>query len=81
MSDWTPIQFVPLEWTAIRLHQIFKEWPLYSGEMTISIFLPRTNLRFLIIFWGGGRGWGGEGFVLSAHQAEAEFHNISLHSE
>ena len=23
-------QFVPLEWTAIRLHQIFKEWPCTS---------------------------------------------------
>lgn len=28
MSGWTPIQFVPLECTAIRLHQIFKECPL-----------------------------------------------------
>lgn len=51
MSDWTPIQFVPLECTAIRLHQIFKEWPLYFDEMTISIFLPHTNLRFLISFF------------------------------
>lgn len=51
MSDWTPIQFVPLEWTAIRLHQIFKEWPLYSDEMTASIFLLHTNLRFLITFF------------------------------
>lgn len=51
MSDWTPIQFVPLEWTAIRLHQIFKECPLYSCEMTASIFLPHTNLCFLINFF------------------------------
>lgn len=50
MSDWTPIQFVPLECTAIRLHQIFKEWPLYFGEMTTSIFLSHTNLHFLISF-------------------------------
>lgn len=26
MSEWIPIQFVPLEWAAIHLHQIFKGW-------------------------------------------------------
>lgn len=72
MSDWTPIQFVPLEWTAIRLHQIFKEWPLYSAEMTASIFFPHTNLRFpisffLFVFFG---------FILSASTRASHYFTL-----
>lgn len=49
MSGWTPIQFVPLECTAIRLHQIFKEWPLYFGETTASVFFSFSLFLLALI--------------------------------